>query len=268
MEAVEKRFEFGKNWKKYIERNFSQERVEASKVRLRAFLKRDDLTGSTFLDVGCGSGLHSLAAQQMSAAEVISFDYDPRAVETASILYKYAGEPRNWKIMQGSVLDEQFMGALPQVDIVYAWGVLHHTGSVWRGIRNAAALVKKGGVFYTALYSLDAPWNPSPEFWLDVKQKYLAASLLQKRKMEWWYIWRFQIGKQISAVPKLLKEIRKYKQKRGMSYFIDVRDWLGGWPMEFCRDDDVKSFLAAEMGMELINIKTGEANTEFLFKKV
>src|SRR5882724_6872543 len=137
MEAAGQRFEFGQNWKKYIERSFSQEKVEVSKRHILAFLMRSDLQGSTFLDIGCGSGLHSLGALQLGAAEVISFDYDKKSVEATSILYKYAGEPKNWKIMQGSVLDEQFMASLSKADIVYSWGVLHHTGDVWRAISNA-----------------------------------------------------------------------------------------------------------------------------------
>jgi 2-polyprenyl-6-hydroxyphenyl methylase/3-demethylubiquinone-9 3-methyltransferase len=267
MTAAGKRFEFGKNWKKYIERSFSQEKVEISKRHILAFLRRADLQGLTFLDIGCGSGLHSLAALQLGAAEVISFDYDKKSVEATNILYKYAGDPKNWKIMQGSVLDQQFMASLPTADIVYSWGVLHHTGDVWKAIRNAAVPVKRGGLFYIALYSADVHKDPSPQFWLNVKQRYLAASVLEKRKMEWWYVWRFQMGYKISALGKVLRDIIEYKKSRGMSYFTDIRDWLGGWPMEFCYDDDVKKFITQELGMELINIKTGEANTEFLFRR-
>ena len=266
MEAAEKRFEFGKNWKNYIERSFNQEKVEVSKKHILNFLERSHLEGLRFLDIGCGSGLHSLGALQLGAAEVISFDYDNKSVEAASMLYKYAGEPKNWKIMQGSVLDEQFMASLPKADIVYSWGVLHHTGDVWRAIRNAASPVKKGGLYYIALYSADVQKDPPPEFWLDVKQRYLAASILEKRKMEWWYVWRFQMGYKVSALRKVLRDMIEYKKNRGMSYFTDIRDWLGGWPMEFCYDDDVKKFVTEELGMELVNIKTGEANTEFLFK--
>jgi 2-polyprenyl-6-hydroxyphenyl methylase/3-demethylubiquinone-9 3-methyltransferase len=266
MEAAEKRFEFGKNWKNYIEQSFNQEKVEVSKKHILNFLERSHLEGLRFLDIGCGSGLHSLGALQLGAAEVMSFDYDNKSVEAASMLYKYAGEPKNWKIMQGSVLDEQFMASLPKADIVYSWGVLHHTGEVWRAIRNAASPVKKGGLYYIALYSADVQKDPPPEFWLDVKQRYLAASILEKRKMEWWYVWRFQMGYKVSALRKVLRDMIEYKKNRGMSYFTDIRDWLGGWPMEFCYDDDVKKFVTQELGMELVNIKTGEANTEFLFK--
>src|SRR5262245_26638208 len=99
MEAAGQRFEFGKNWKKYIERSFSQEKVEVSKKHILGFLRRKDLEGLTFVDIGCGSGLHSLAAVQLGAAEVFSFDCDAKSVEATFILYKYADEPKNWKIM-------------------------------------------------------------------------------------------------------------------------------------------------------------------------
>jgi 2-polyprenyl-6-hydroxyphenyl methylase/3-demethylubiquinone-9 3-methyltransferase len=268
MDVSGQRFEFGQNWKKYIESSFSQEKVEVSKSHLLGFLRCTDFQGLTFLDIGCGSGLHSLAAIQLGAKSVISFDYDPKSVEATSILYnKHAGKPKHWKIMQASVLDEPFMASLPKADIVYSWGVLHHTGDVWRAIRNAALPVKDGGLFYIALYSADMQKDPPPEFWIDVKRRYLAASKLEKRKMEWWYIWRFHMGCNISALRRVLRDIIEYKKNRGMSYFTDIRDWLGGWPMEFCYDNEVKQFVENQLGMEAVNIKTGEANTEFLFKR-
>jgi hypothetical protein len=50
-----------------------------------------------------------------------------------------------------------------------------------------------------------------------------------------------------------------------MSFYTDIKDWLGGWPMEFSSIADVKKFADQELGLELRNIKAGEANTEYLF---
>src|SRR5262245_4071421 len=266
-DEADERFEFGRNWKKFVETSFDQERVDVAKAHLCGFLQRADLHGVTFLDIGCGSGLHSLAAVQLGAIEVVSFDYDTKAVEAALMLHRYAGKPQHWRILQGSVLDEAFMASLPKVDIVYSWGVLHHTGNVWQAIRNAAIPLGDGGLFYIALYSADVHKDPPAEFWLMVKKKYLAASKWGKRRMEWWYIWRFQMGRRISALPSAVRRMLEYKKNRGMSYFTDIRDWLGGWPMEFCYDDDVTKFVTTTLGMDLVTMKTGEANTEFLFRK-
>jgi 2-polyprenyl-6-hydroxyphenyl methylase/3-demethylubiquinone-9 3-methyltransferase len=53
---------------------------------------------------------------------------------------------------------------------------------------------------------------------------------------------------------------------RGMELMTDIRDWLGGWPMEFVLDDEVVNFVD-KLGFHLKNIKKGEACTEFLFQR-
>ena len=100
-----------------------------------AFLGKEDLDNKTFLDIGCGSGIHSLAAFLSGAKLIVSFDYDPQSVAATRILHRKAGEPKNWKIMQGSVLDEEFLRTLGHFDFVYSWGVLHHTGQMWQAIK-------------------------------------------------------------------------------------------------------------------------------------
>lgn len=258
------RFEFGKNWKNYIEKHFSQERVEISKRHMLDFLGVERLDGKTFLDIGCGSGLHSLAAIQAGAARVVSFDYDPQSVETTRFLKRHAGDPTHWTVQRGSVLDRAFMATLAPADIVYSWGVLHHTGDVWTAFRNAVERIGEHGTFYVALYSANVQVNPPPEFWLDVKRRYNASSALGKRAWELWYIWRFSMNRRLWALPGVLKHVFQYKKSRGMSFYTDIKDWLGGWPMEFCRDEDVAA-LAKELGLEQTKIATGHANTEFLF---
>ena len=65
--ADEKRFAFGSNWHRFIERDFSEARAQAAQLHLLDFLKMTSLQGRRFLDVGCGSGLHSLAALRAGA---------------------------------------------------------------------------------------------------------------------------------------------------------------------------------------------------------
>lgn len=263
---METRFEFGQNWKAYIERHFNQERVEASKKHMLAFLGLQSLNGKRFLDIGCGSGLHSLAAWQSGAEHVTSLDYDANSVAATKMLHEHVGSPANWEVFQGSVLDQLRMESLPRADVVYSWGVLHHTGDVWTAIRNAARPLERGGMFYIALYSADVQKNPTPEFWLKTKQRYLHGSWFRKRWLELWYIWRFMLSYRIWRIPRLIRHWREHKKNRGMDLMTDIRDWLGGWPMEFCYDEDVKRFAVNELKLELVNIATGEANTEFLFK--
>jgi len=265
----EERFGFGKNWKNFVEKNFSDERVKVSQDRLLEFLHLPDLRGLSVLDIGCGSGLHSYAALRAGAKSVHGFDYDERSVEASRFVHAQAGAPANWTIQQGSVLDEIFMRSLGTFDVVYSWGVLHHTGDVWKAIRNASLAVKEGGYFYIALYSSDVQKPPyTAEFWLDVKRDYLKSSWVGKRRWEWWYIYNLMIERDLKKLPEFFERRAKYKENRGMELMTDIRDWLGGWPMEFCRDNDVKQFCEAELGFKLVNIDAGKhANTEFLFRR-
>lgn len=264
---AEERYAFGKNWSDYVSKHFSDERVDISRKHLLDFLGLDTLAGKTFLDIGCGSGLHSLAAWRAGAARVVSFDYDADSVATTRRLREHAGAPANWEVSQGSVLDDALMASLPQCDIVYSWGVLHHTGDQWKAIRNAAGRVAPGGLFYIALYTSDAFVDPPPEFWLDIKKRYIRGGWLEQRKLEAWYILRFQIGYNPLDALKLVRNIVKYRDSRGMAFYNDVKDWLGGWPMEFSSIADVKRFCGEELGLTLRRIKDGEANTEYLFAR-
>lgn len=260
-------FGFGENWADYIKKNFSDERVQISLHHLLNFLKLENLNGKTFLDIGCGSGLHSLAAWKAGAERVISFDLDQNSVATAKKLHAFSGSPENWQIFQGSVLDDKFLETLPKADIVYSWGVLHHTGSMWQAVENAARLLHDQSVFYIALYSKDVYVDPPAEYWLDVKRRYNRANPLMKKWMVWDYAWKHTIKKALQKRRHPWKFILEYKKSRGMSYWHDVKDWLGGYPMDFAGNAETVQFAQHRLNLELINIKAGEGNTEYLFRK-
>jgi SAM-dependent methyltransferase len=273
------RFAFGENWKNFVEKHFSEERAATASNNLLQSLQLKNLEGMRFLDIGCGSGLHSLAAWRAGASHVFSFDYDSNSVETTKALWRMAGQPENWTVLQGSVLDADLMSSLGQFDIVYSWGVLHHTGDMWTAIRNAAIPLAANGVFFVALYSdttyRDASWSglPTPEQWLHIKQSYNAASPARKRYMECKHVWRNYFApvrrnpfKLLKAGAKLARDILTYKQSRGMEFWTDVRDWMGGWPMEFVKEQDYIRFCDEELGLEPLRLNSGEGNTEFLFR--
>ena len=261
----ELRFGFGANWADYVKRHFSDERVEIAQRHLLSVLKLPDLSGKTFLDIGCGSGLHSLAAFRAGARSIVSFDYDPNSVATAHKLHQLAGGPPHWIIMQGSVLDSAFMNGLSKADIVYSWGVLHHTGEMWNAIANAAGRLHEDSVFYIALYSSDVFTDPPASYWLDVKRTYNRSTLLKKRWMDWEYAWNNIIRHELVNRRNPFKAIRAYKRSRGMSYWHDVRDWLGGYPMEFAGHRETEAFCRGR-GLQLVHVRAGEANTEFVFR--
>jgi SAM-dependent methyltransferase len=263
-QAVEMRYGFGKNWAEFIEKKFSDAVVEDSRQHLASFIRMDSLKGLTFLDIGCGSGLHSFAAHKMGADRIFSFDYDRDSVATTKKIHEHAGSPGNWTVQQGSVLDKSYMDKLPKSDIVYSWGVLHHTGDMWSAVRNAAIPMKPDSLFYIALYSSDNYVDPPPEYWLKVKRDYNCAGALGKRWMELRYAMRFMIIPELKAGRNPFQVMRKYGE-RGMTYWTDVKDWLGGYPMDFASLQDTQSFCKEGLGLELVNVLTGEGCTEYLF---
>ena len=82
------RFEFGKNWGRFLA-VLNDERISEAEASLKSMLKVEGLTGKSFLDIGSGSGLFSLAARRLGA-RVHSFDYDPQSVAcTAELKRRY-----------------------------------------------------------------------------------------------------------------------------------------------------------------------------------
>ncbi|MDA9985244.1 class I SAM-dependent methyltransferase, partial [Flavobacteriaceae bacterium] len=128
------RFQFGKNWLSFLD-NLSEDRIENSKKSLISMLGVKCLEGKLFLDIGSGSGLSSLAAKR-AGANVYSFDYDIQSVEcTKELKRRYFNSKKDWKIEHGSILNEQYCNELGQFDVVYSWGVLHHTGNMYKALK-------------------------------------------------------------------------------------------------------------------------------------
>jgi 2-polyprenyl-6-hydroxyphenyl methylase/3-demethylubiquinone-9 3-methyltransferase len=264
------RFEFGKNWHDFITRYLTPERQERARASLCDFLQLSSLDGRSFLDIGCGSGLFSLAAYQLGAGRIDSFDYDPFSVQTTERLRATLGSAGQWKVQQGSVLDEHFLSTLSQADIVYAWGCLHHTGSMWQAIRNAAARVAENGLFYLAIYNaVEGPRGS--RFWLGIKKRYNQSSRPVRRLMELAFM-----GLNVWILPLTRLESPFTYMKtfsgsvRGMNIWVDLKDWLGGYPYEFATSDEIIQFVQGQLGMELVHVRAVKNldNNEFLFRRI
>jgi 2-polyprenyl-3-methyl-5-hydroxy-6-metoxy-1,4-benzoquinol methylase len=255
-------FSFGKNWEEFVAKHFSAERVEISRRHMLDFLDLPDLKGKYLLDAGCGSGLSSLAALEAGAARVVGFDVDPYSVAASRKLHELRGAPAHWSILEGSLLDREFLARLEPADIVYSWGVLHHTGQMWQAIRNAAALLRPRAWFYIALY-LTTPRSP---YWIRIKQRYNRAGALGKRRMEAYYLLRHVLAPALVRGQNPFREILSYRRRRGMDFMTDVRDWLGGYPYEDASIPEVLRFCRRELKLNLVNIATDPTLVEYLFE--
>jgi 2-polyprenyl-6-hydroxyphenyl methylase/3-demethylubiquinone-9 3-methyltransferase len=263
----EKAFSFGKNWQRFI-KGFNDERAKRAEESITEFLGKEKIQGKTFLDIGCGSGLFSYAAYNLGAKKVVSFDADPFSVKCCRYVHKMAKSPRNWEIYEGSVLDKDFLSKLGRFDIVYSWGVLHHTGDMWNAIRNSARLVAGNGLYYIAIYN-EVGGPIGSRFWLKVKKLYNSSPGPGKYAMELAYMWA-NMGIMIARMKNPISGIKGYKADRGMSWKTDIIDWLGGYPYEFATPVEIIEFMKSNFpDFGEINIRTtnGIGNNWFLFKR-
>lgn len=262
-----KHFSFGKNWQNFLQ-TLNEERIENSKNSLKNFLGgEDNIKGKTFVDIGCGSGLFSYAAFKLGAKKVVSVDVDEFSVACAKHLNKKEGSPENWEIKQGSALDENFIKSLGQFDIVYSWGVLHHTGNMYNAFDNVINLIGPAGVFYTAIYGrTTSKLAGTPDFWLKVKKLYNNSGNIVKNILNYSYVAYFFIGSLIFR-KNPFKTIRNYKE-RGMNWYNDVIDWLGGYPYEFAWPDEIINYFGSRgIYCKKLTDRHGLACNEYLFIK-
>ncbi|GAK51918.1 probable 3-demethylubiquinone-9 3-methyltransferase [Candidatus Moduliflexus flocculans] len=255
-------FSFGENWYAFVKHCLTPERVAIAKEHLARFLDKEQLKGYSFLDIGCGSGLSSLAACELGAEHIVSFDNDPFSVAATQYLWESAGKPSHWTVTEGSILNADFLAHIEKMDIVYSWGVLHHTGQMWQAIENAANLMNERGQLYISLYVT----TPKSAYWTRIKQRYNYASPLGKRLIEFWFLMS-KWFRQLRDGRNPLREMREYQQRRGMAYMTDIRDWLGGYPYEHATIEEVLRFARKELSLELVNLATSEAAIEYLFVK-
>jgi 2-polyprenyl-6-hydroxyphenyl methylase/3-demethylubiquinone-9 3-methyltransferase len=247
------RFEFGANWRSYA-RSVDHEQLYAAQASLTALL--GPIFELSFLDIGSGSGLFSAAARRLGA-EVVSFDYDSESVRCTRETRDRFQHPDDdtWRITGGSALDESFMRSLGQFDIVYAWGVLHHTGRMWDALRLACEAVAPGGVLLVSLYN---DQGRRSKYWRAVKSAYNALPkrlrpLLVGAVLAKWIPDR-ALGDLASHRDPLVR-YRHYERQRGMSVWHDWIDWIGGYPFEVARPGNVFGFLR-DRGFEMLEMRT------------
>jgi 2-polyprenyl-3-methyl-5-hydroxy-6-metoxy-1,4-benzoquinol methylase len=226
-------FEFGRNWQRYIGTYLDEERLQIAAESLHGLV--GDVDGKTFLDIGAGSGLFSLCAHE------------------------------------ASILDPRTVGETEPADVVYSWGVLHHTGDMQAAIRHAASLVAPGGLFCIAIYNRVTGRLLDSERWWKIKRFYNHTPPPIRRAMAWLYFC-YWLTHQLRARQNPVRAARQYKQSRGMALMTDLVDWLGGYPYEFATVDEITTFCERECGMETVKVLAisprGTGNNQFVFRRV
>ena len=272
---TDNRFEFGQNWSQFLS-TVDDRRIADAQESILKLLKRDSLQGSSFLDAGSGSGLFSLAASRLGAA-VTSFDFDPASVScTKAMKQRFGSDSVSWDVLQGSLTDADFLRGLGQFDVVYCWGVAHHTGQMWQCIEHLLSCVKPGGSIVLAIYNDQLYIS---KIWHGIKRIYLRLPRFLRPVYvatigSYWFAKRLIVtllacGLRLvtfrnPSVP-LLNWIREGRS-RGMHAWYDLVDWVGGWPFEVARPEAIFRFLR-DRGFTLTELTTsfGHGCNEFVF---
>jgi 2-polyprenyl-6-hydroxyphenyl methylase/3-demethylubiquinone-9 3-methyltransferase len=262
------RFEFGRNWRSFLT-VLNDERIAEAVASLEHSIGAARIDGATFIDVGSGSGLFSLAAYRLGAGRVHSFDYDEDSVAcTTALRDRYAQPGADWTIERGSALDGDYLTRLGQFDVVYSWGVLHHTGAMWQALENVIRLVKPGGLLMLAIYN---DQGRTSRAWKLVKQAFNTGPI-GRAVVVATFVPYFAIRGMVADVVRLRNpstRYREYRRSRGMSLRHDWLDWLGGYPFEVATPGAIFDFYRTR-GFTLEKLNTcggGLGCNEFVFTR-
>ncbi len=214
------------------------------------------------------AALFSLAARRMGA-DVVSFDYDPQSVACTAVRRRFFPNDDHWHVKNGSILDRRYVTALGTFDVVYAWGVLHHTGAMREALSNVADLVHSGGLLFTAIYN---DQDTRSIHWRRVKRLYCSSvtGRLVVCAIFVPYLALLGLRSDIRAGRNPLMAYRgSAGNARGMSRVYDWFDWLGGYPFEVARPEEIFDFFRRR-GFSLQRLTTqggGEGCNQFVFRK-
>jgi len=262
---TETRFAFGENWSKYAQL-VDEERIAAATTSLTSMLGVEGLRGRSFLDIGCGSGLFSVAAARLGA-RVHAFDYDPDSVATTRRMVDAFAPDADIRVEQGDALDRDYVSSLGTHDVVYSWGVLHHTGALWRAMDNAARCVRPGGLLFIALYNHQIFWST---YWTVVKRAYCRSPRPVQAILYGAYTVQQTLRGLVVDVLRGRDPRARYRVgPRGMSIQRDRLDWLGGYPFETVRPVQVRQWAQGqdldEVRAELVGRRLG--CNQFVFRR-
>ena len=228
-----KHFKFGENWKNFsnlIDNN----RLKEAVTSLKKLTNKKSLNNLSFLDIGCGSGLSSLAAIQLNCKKIYAIDQDEQSIKTT----KKVLQKSRFKKVKVEKKDLFTLNEKEKFDIVYSWGVLHHTGNMLEAIKKSTKMVSKNGMIILALYKKTKLCN----LWKIEKYIYKSSPKVIQNFIKNLFIFLFKLA-MILKRKNFSNYINDYKTKRGMDFYHDVHDWLGGYPYESISIEEISKIM-------------------------
>ena len=261
-------FDFGKNWINFS-KNIDEKRIELATSSFTKLIDFD-LKNKSFFDVGCGSGLSSLVALRLGA-KVFAIDNDGYSIISTTNLLKKFSLNKNYKIEKKSILDDRFIRKVKKFDVVYSWGVLHHTGDMWKALENCSLKVKKKGKLVLAIYN---DQGGASKRWYIIKKIYVSSPKVIRFLLVLFFFIFFEIRSFMIKIlrfqnPFSFDDWKNKKKNRGMSVIHDLIDWVGGYPFEYSKPEEIFNFIKKK-GFSLDNLKTnagGHGCNEYVFTK-
>ena len=250
-------FNFGKNWLNYS-KTVRDKDLEIMKESLIDLIGLENIENKTFLDIGCGSGLFAIAAKKLGAKKVLGIDILSDSIKSSEE-NKKRFDVQDIEFKQLSIVDDQ-IETLKKFDVVYAWGSLHHTGEMRKAIENSSYFVKDDGLFVLAIYNkhwTSLIWKRIKYFY-NISPKFIRLIMI----FAFYYI--------IATAKFLVTRKNPFQKKRGMSFYYDIVDWLGGYPYEYASKDEIVA-IVSNSECRLIKFSKASVPTgcnEFVFKKI
>ena len=105
--------------------------------------------GKKVMDAGCGLGRWTYGFGELEVGCCVSFDVSDAGVARTGEVASGIGD--HFKVYKKNILEQPDFP--DDFDLVWCYGVLHHTGNTYKGFQNLVKCVKPGGYLFLMLYA-------------------------------------------------------------------------------------------------------------------